>query len=487
MITCHAKLPDVEIVLPGSYEPRQSQLDDFEFAIGRTVSGNWSEVGTGKSLVAYMYATYHVLQGRKVIVAVPASLTLQFFSDFINIIKLRGLSVARINGDKKPREAAIAGFLSHGWPNVLVMGFAQLTQNSSLFVDAGYNVLVVDEADCLCGLSSQMFLTVSGLLRRRKWQALLLTATPHQSELAKAYGLISLVNPSAYLDFGEFEHKHIQYEMRQVAKDLMRPAITGYRDVKLLRDNLMAVAVRRRQSEVLTLDKPTISELKIDLPEAHSKAVNLIVKSWLVSLSPGQMEMVETVQKARMTAMQAVTNPEGFTEAKVTWVDEPFKALEEVIRQIGTVGTTLEAGKLVIFCHFRGTVKKLAEKLKHFNPALIYGEANAAEESHRFKTDPRCRVAIANDRSGGSGHNWQGVSSTVIFYEPVADVKLINQAIGRVSRSGQVFPVLIWFFSYKIKLVQDKWTKAKERAELLEEALGDNINFTDFIVQENPI
>jgi SNF2 family DNA or RNA helicase len=247
----------------------------------------------------------------------------------------------------------------------------------------------------------------------------------------------------------------------------------------------MAFAVRRRQSEVLTLDKPTIVDLRIDLPPAHSKAITQIVKSWLVMLGEDQIDMVSTVQKARMVGLQAVTNPEGFTDTKVLWDDVPFETLEEIIKQIGTVGSGQADGKLVIFCNFRATVIKLADKLKAYNPALVYGGSKAAEESHRFKTDPFCRVMVANYQSGGSGHNWQGVASSMVFYEPIADVKAINQSLGRISRSGQTKPVVVWIFNYRVAAVNTKWDKAKERAVLLEEALGDTLNFTDFIGEVN--
>jgi SNF2 family DNA or RNA helicase len=476
--TTLSDLPGVVIRLPHNFTPRPNQIDDFYFACSKQVTGNWSEVGTGKSLVAFMYIAKQVSVGNKVLVAVPASLTLQFYTDFTKTI-IGDISVERLSGDGKRNLQLLEAF--NPFPDVLVMGYHQFTSYQDKFRNQGYNAVVVDEAHCLCNLTPKIYRIVSGLIHRRKFDALLLTATPHLSELAKAYGLISLTNPEAYIDFAHFEHKHIDYEKRSInGRDAMM--IVDYRDVEGIHESLLRNAVRRRQSEVLTIDKPTIIETKVELDKRHAKAVNLIVKSWLIALTDDQLDAVDTAQKARMVGMRAITAPEQFaTVGAIDWEDLPLTRLENVIQQLGTVEKVAEDGKLVIFCNFRDTVKKLAGVLSKYNPALVYGGSNTSEESFRFINDPTCRVVIANYKSGGSGHNWQGVSCAEVFYEPIADVAMIGQSIGRVSRSGQTKPVTIWLFNYAVPSSAQQWAKAKERAGILQEALGDSINFNDYI------
>ena len=472
MAKCNVEGLNFPIVLEGDFEPRSSQVEDYLTAIGSQVSGNWSEVGTGKSLVSYLYVAWHLKQGRKVIVTMPASLTLQYLQGLTEALELGNYCIGYLNGDKKKREKTTQSYDDSGWPDVIVCGFGQFVAYRNTFTDKGFSVVVVDEAHILCTLTNKMYVAVVSAIRRKKWYALLMTATPHLSELAKAYGIISLVNPAAYLDFGHFETEHIDYVNVNVGRNLAM--INGYRAVDLIHRNLMVNSVRRRRSEVLSLADPTIINHKIALDDRHVAAVMRVLESWLVNMTPEKVEYLENPQKARMVALSAIANPEKFADGlKVDWDDVPMDTLRLIQEQV--------EGKLVVFCYFRDTINKLKNAFAHLNPAVIMGGADNAEQSEKFKTDPTCRIVFAQYRPGGAGHNWQGVSSSVVFYEPIADVAMINQAIGRVDRSGQTQPVVVWFFVYNLRMTKKIIKTAGDRANLLQEALGDSTNYTQFI------
>lgn len=473
MSICKVEGLDSPITLEGDYEPRSYQIEDFELAKRLKVSGNWSEVGTGKSLVSYLYVAWHIQQGRKVIVAMPASLTTQYVLGLLDTLEAMTPYVGFLTGNKKKREKALAEYEKLGWPDVIVCGFGQFVMYQNLFNEKGFSVLVVDEAHVLCTLTNKMYVAVAGAIRRKRWCALIMTATPHLSELAKAYGIISLTNPDAYLDFNHFETEHIDYLSIDTGNRAVA-IIDNYRAVDLINKNLMTNAVRRRRSEVLSLADPTIINHHISLDEKHEAAVMRVLDAWLLNMTPEKVEYLENPQKARMVALSAIANPEKFTDGiACDWEDEPMQNLRSIQEQLDS--------KLVVFCYFRDTINKLAKEFAHLNPAIIMGGADNAAQSEKFKNDPTCRIVFAQYKPGGAGHNWQKASCYVVFYEPIADVAMLNQAIGRVDRSGQELPVVVWFFVYNLQITKKLVKKAGERAQLLQQALGDSTNYTQFL------
>jgi ATP-dependent DNA helicase len=64
----------------------------------------------------------------------------------------------------------------------------------------------------------------------------------------------------------------------------------------------------------------------------------------------------------------------------------------------------------------------------------------------RFRTDPDCRILIANPQAGGVGLTLGDVSQTVVFVEPVSTPGAFDQAASRVILSGQTEPVVVYFF-----------------------------------------
>ena len=95
--------------------------------------------------------------------------------------------------------------------------------------------------------------------------------------------------------------------------------------------------------------------------------------------------------------------------------------------------------KVVIFHEFIPSghkISKLLSNLKIKHARLWSGVKDKGGELNRFKTDPSCRVMVANSGSGSTGLNLQ-IANYVLFYESPVSPSVRKQAEARVLRSGQ--------------------------------------------------
>ena len=181
----------------------------------------------------------------------------------------------------------------------------------------------------------------------------------------------------------------------------------------------------------------------------------------------------------RQMLLQMITNPNKYlpeTERLEVQEQAPLETLSNLV-----AGVDLTKTKLIIFCHFRETVEMLAKVFERFNPGLIYGASNTQRNVDKLLHDDTCRIGILNYMSGGAGFNLQPVCHHVIMYEAIGSPGLIEQALGRVQRSGQENPVVCWIFRYAMKASSTLLDKACERAGVIKVVVGDRTCFVDFM------
>jgi SNF2 family DNA or RNA helicase len=88
----------------------------------------------------------------------------------------------------------------------------------------------------------------------------------------------------------------------------------------------------------------------------------------------------------------------------------------------------------------------LAKNLKDFNPAVIYGDIPINEEKDptdnrelrikKFKTDPACRVLIANPGACGESISLHDVCHDAIYVDRTFNAGQYMQSLDRIHRVG---------------------------------------------------
>jgi SWI/SNF-related matrix-associated actin-dependent regulator of chromatin subfamily A-like protein 1 len=229
--------------------------------------------------------------------------------------------------------------------------------------------------------------------------------------------------------------------------------IVGGKNIRQLKEAFAPYVHRLRLSEVVQ-----------DMPP-------LVVDTWPVdTVQPfGEAEAKQTVGDA--------DDVEGLQVALATY--RRNVGIAKVLPVASLVRTELEASpddKIVVFAYHPIVVGLLAEALADYSPVTIVGATNPRQRDDRltrFKTDPSCQVLIGQIVSAGQGiDGLQDVCHRVFIAEPDWTPAVNEQAIARLFRSGQTYPVHATFVSAR-GTVDDQITKALARKAALINKLID--------------
>lgn len=449
--------------------PRSYQLEDLYTLLQWHRCSNYSEVGTGKSLVSYLWAMEKLYKGGGVIVIMPPTLIVQYVRNF-GVIENHPFSLCIIDKDRNTRHDLMDQWDQHNsYPDVVLMSYQMFVKYYRYFKDKRkYTAVIADEAHCLSNAATKNFQAVFMTVFSRNMALLTLTATPCTTELRSAYGHIKLKTPDAYTSLEQFDRLHTIWQMPN--GNIKMKQVAGYKAIEAIEEHLNRHSVRRRAAEVLSLAKPTIIEHHVMLGSAHYALYQRLLSERMLELGD-EILIAKNQQALRQMALQIITNPEAYTESKID--DEPLNALIEIVDSI--------PGKIAVFCHFKATVRKLNKAFHKLNPALIYGDSNVQDNVDKFLNDPTCGMAILNFKSGGAGLNLQSECHHTVFYEATGSPGELEQALGRTYRQGQTKPVVAWVFNYTMTKSSKLFNKAFDRSGDIKIAMNDQVAFVDHL------
>ena len=318
-----------------------------------------------------------------------------------------------------------------------------------LLKEKGYNVLFFDEGDALCGLDSILSQSVStmSLQLRDEMAIYVMTGTPIPTKLHNAYGLIRLINPSAYRNVEAFKRQHcVEREVmfpNKMGKICKRKEIIDYFNTDGIYEALWKNAHRVQKRDVLPMPEPIISEVPVKLAGAHLKLYRKIINDHFAML--GDQVLAPDNQSAlRHLALQIISSPGEF--------DPVLESSNELAKATGQLVDSINPGpkrKLIIFAYYQKAIESLAKQFAHRKVAVVYGKSpDRQAELDKFLHDDECSVIVIQWVSGGAGLNLQ-VAGYIIFYETPTSPKAAKQAIARADRKGQVNIVNVYFMRVK--------------------------------------
>lgn len=348
-------------------------------------------------------------------------------------------------------------------------------RNQLKLKEVGYNVFFFDEAHALCNPEAIVWKAVQHMDFELKDDIALylMTGTPIPTHLENVYGLIRLLDRTAYTNKAQFDRKHVIKNPNVKYKQIL-----GYKDKEAIYQHLYRYARRVQKRDVLPLEEPLISATPIKLAGKHKKLYDQILSDRFAVLGD-QVLTPDNDSALRQLALQIISCPDEFDTSGVIGQDnELTKWCDDLIDSINPANH-----KVIIFAYFKRTVNFLAKRYAQWNPAVMNGATSKGwAEVERFKQDPSCRVFVVNWGSGGAGLNLQCAHHS-IFYEVPTSPKDAKQAIARTDRNGQESVVNIYFprvlgtlldrnFKNLLKNEQENNEVVRDRHDLLHQQLG---------------
>lgn len=263
----------------------------------------------------------------------------------------------------------------------------------------------------------------------------LLTGTPLTNGMKNAYSYLNILWPREYYpSFRVFKLRHIVYNKHCKHMLLM------YKNVEDLEKIFTSRSIRYLKREIMDLPPVTYTTRLLDWDSKQKMFYKKLMEDQIIELEDRFIEASDLGSRL-VRFHQLLTNPAqlGLDCDSTRWA-----ALDDDLESFG-----VEDNKIVIFAHYRHTIKRLAEKYKHYNPAVLYGGTSDVEaEKSKFNNDPTCRLFIANAKSAGIGINLT-VSSHAIFFEYTYDLDDFDQAVARLDRPGQKRAVTIILYAVR--------------------------------------
>jgi ATP-dependent helicase HepA len=401
------------------------------------------EVGLGKTIEACLIVHRLLLTGRaeRVLILVPEPLVHQWFIEL-----LRRFQLAFDIFDESRCEAIEYGdedanpFLDSQWVLAAVDLLAANPQRAAQALEAGWDVLLVDEAHHLewsPQAAAPAYQVVAELAAQTE-ALLLLTATPQQLGADGHFARLRLLDPERYAELERYREETRRYE-----------------EVAAVVDTLAAGGDPGANTEALVAGRPLLEALLGRLRGGAAAVRGELAAKLLDGFGVGRVMFRNTRARLggfpeRLPDLVAIDPAPG---AKLRWLAGLLEALDA-------------AEKVLVIVRTRELAEQVIEDLRvltgvnaapfHEALSLLQRDRNAAY----FAEEDGARVLVCSE-IGSEGRNFQFARHLVLLDLP-EDIDLLEQRIGRLDRIGQGAQIFIHvpFLAGTPEAVRVQWLDA---------------------------
>ena len=221
--------------------------------------------------------------------------------------------------------------------------------------------------------------------------------------------------------------------------DKYHSIIIGYKNLKMLKDQLSQVSLRRLKDDVLDLPKKNIIEEYIDMDPTQLSFYNDIKQGIIDEVD--KVHMTTSSLLAMVTRLRQATACPSILTSNINITSSKLNRAKDLTEQI-----IENNNKVVIFSTYKESVYKLKEMLSQYSPLICTGDSSNEEISNnidKFQNDPDCKLFIGTWQKCGTGLTLTS-ASYMIFIDTPWTSAVYTQAQDRIYRIGTNKPVFIY-------------------------------------------
>lgn len=404
--------------------------------------GELFEMGCGKTLttIAVAGALYNLGKIDRVLVVAPTSVCSVWPHD-LNQFAAFPWEARVLLGDKKKRLKALNEL--ENWPfkalRIAVINYESTHREGIYEALAAYkpDLIVCDESQRIKNPSAAQSKALHKLGDAAPFR-MILSGTPVQNNAVDLYSQYRFLDPAVYgANFYAFKNRYC------IMGGYGQHQIVGYRNMDELVEKEHSVAYRVTKEECLDLPQQTFINRYVQFTDAEQAIYEQLRKSSFLELETGESVTATTILTMYLRLMQLTggfltadesTRPKQVNTAKLD-------ALADIVDDY-----VVDAGKkLVIFARFRAEIAAIENllRLRKIQYGSIYGDVPMEERGkivEDFQTNPDTKVFVAQIQTAGLGITLHA-ASTAVFYSYDYNYANYAQALARIHRIGQRFPV----------------------------------------------
>ena len=439
------------------------QIPAVIHATSLDASANFSVPGSGKTWMAY--ATYFIEKSRKnvnkLLIVGPNSSFKPWENEYLEMTGESG-DIQRITGTQNERRKILGS--SDFFEIFLVNYFIVAKELQPLLQMLSENkfMLIVDESHHFKNpnsIAADALLQLSKLAKKR----MILSGTPVPNNFDDLWSQFTFLYPN-YQVFGDF----VNYQF-----SLSTYADSPVEQLEFVKDQIDPFYTRISKKQ-LGLPPVKIHRIPVPMSEIQKRVYNAIrghIKSG-EHVDRGDEIAAQKWRKASMIYLiECATDPSLLTKSS-QYLERPiaeeglsiqntidnYEKMEKTTKKIETacdlVGKiiskkdpqTKKNSKVIVWCSFVKSIRKLEEMLADYKPISIYGAIPKDEEDdpsdnreiriESFKTEPDCNLLIANPASLAESVSLHKACHNAIYLDRTYNGGHYMQSLERIHRIG---------------------------------------------------
>ena len=425
------------------------------------------EMGLGKTLQAIATAVFKkkIFGFKKTLVICPASLKAQWKEEIEKFTKEKVELVEGLPAHRAQRYTRSEAFF-------LVITYETVLRDVAEINKAGVDFIILDEAQRIKNFET---LTANAIKSLHKNHSLVITGTPIENKLADIYSITGFIDPGLLAPLWEFSYQHCYFDSQNENK------ITGYYNLRLLKEKLKPVLIRREKKDVLdqlnsitNIDVPVeMHPVQADYHASFARTISALLAKKFKTPYDWQ-KLHSTLQNMRMVCDST------FLVDKYTDHSPKLLELEEILLEKLDIHNNQR--KIIIFSEWTTMLTIIGRMLTKNGIGFTELTGNVAVKERKkvikeFEENPGCRIFLSTE-SGGTGLNLQ-VADTVINFELPWNPSKKNQRTGRIDRLGQKSPNLTVINLITRNSIEMKVASGLAVKQDLFDSVLNSDNFTD--------
>jgi SNF2 family DNA or RNA helicase len=414
----------------GQYVPFDHQRTTAEFLTINPKSYCLLDMGLGKSLSVLWTYDYlrSVGKANKMLIISPLSTLERVWADEI-FMHFPHLDYTVLHGANKARRTKLLAqdtdiyIINHDGIKVI---------QNELIERTDIDVVVIDELASFRNASTDRFKSLATVIDKRSyvWG---LTGSPIPNAPTDAWAQCKLISPDRV---PKYFSRFRDITMRQMGpfKWVARPEALS------VVQEAMQPAIRYKRDECLDLPPTTVTTRHVDLSSEQRKMYSEMLKQLKTEYGQGEILAVNEAVKVGKLLQICCGVAYGNDKEEVVIPATPrLEVLKEIIEEA--------EGKVIVFIPLSGALARVAEDLRkaHITVEVVHGGVSKNERDRIFQAfqkahDPR--VLVANPKTMSHGLTLTE-ASVVVWFTPVFDAEVYEQACARITRPGQKRNTLI--------------------------------------------
>jgi len=408
---------------PGRHTPFDHQIVTTDFLTLYPRSYCLNDMGTGKTLSVLWAIDYLMRIGevRKVCIVAPLSTLERVWGDeiFFNFPHLNYQVVHSASRERRLKlleQETDIYIVNHD--GVKVLGDALKARDD-------IDLFVIDELAAFRNSSTDLFKSLKAILAKKAyvWG---LTGSPTPRAPTDAWSQCRLITPTTVPPyFGRFR----DLTMRQMGPFSWEPR----EGASLVVANCMQPSIRFRRDECIDLPPTTVSTRHVEMSPEQKKLYKEMANRLKTEFEGGTINAVNAAVKAmKLLQISCGVVYDNNGEGVVIPAEARMKVVEEIVEEA--------EGKVIVFVPWTGGLNRVAEDVSRYaRVAIVNGQVNKNKRDEifrEFQEGKEIEVLVAHPECMAHGLTLTA-ASVIVWYSPMNDGEIYEQACARIPRPGQ--------------------------------------------------